>query len=263
MTAASGNHDAWFRRFESAAPDAVQLLCLPHAGGSASYFLPLAKALAPEFDVVCVQYPGRQDRRMEAPVEDIEVLADQLYAALTSVPSRPLVLFGHSMGAVLGFELARRLETRGPRAPLGLIASGRRAPSRHRHETVHQRDDDGLIAEIRELNGTEPGVLDDEELLRMVLPALRADYRAVENYRPELGEPLRTPVSVLVGESDPRVTEEEARAWSEVTAGGFSYQSFPGGHFYLASQQAAVTKAIVDAAADFQRRTDAGASAMP
>jgi surfactin synthase thioesterase subunit len=251
MTAVSTKPDAWFRRFRPASPGAVRLFCLPHAGGSAPYFMPLARALAGEYDVVCVQYPGRQDRRQEPAVEDIGTLADLFLETFRAEPGTPPVLFGHSMGAVVAYELARRLEREGT-PPLGLIASGRRAPHLHREETVHQRDDNGLVAEIQQLNGTDPGVLNDEELLRMILPSLRADYRAVETYRHQPGEPLRTPVSVLIGESDPRVTLDEARAWRELTGGAFAFRSFPGGHFYLNGQQAAVTRAIVESIAAFR-----------
>ncbi|MCZ7433044.1 thioesterase II family protein [Streptomyces sp. WMMC1477] len=260
MSAASGKHDTWFRRFQSASSGAVKLVALPHAGGSAPYFLPLARALAPELDVLCVQYPGRQDRYREPLVESLDSLADQLYDALTAEPPQQLVLFGHSMGAVLAFELGRRIERDGGGELLGVIASGRRAPCRHREETVHLRDDDGLVGEIRELSGTDPGVFDDEELLRMVLPALRADYRAVETYRYQPGEPLRAPISTLTGESDTRVTLEEARAWGELTSGSFQFRSFPGGHFYLNGHQAAVTEAIRESVAAFRL---AAASAKP
>ncbi|WTX00234.1 alpha/beta fold hydrolase [Streptomycetaceae bacterium NBC_01309] len=242
----------WFRRYEPASPGAVRLLCLPHAGGAAPYFLPLARALAPEFDVVSVQYPGRQERRREPPAADIGTLVDGIDAALSREKPGPLVLFGHSMGAVIGYELARRLERPSNQGLLGLIASGRRAPVRHRDESVHSRDDDGIIAEIRELSGTDPGVLGDEELLRMILPALRADYRAIEVYRHEPGAPLRVPVSVLIGDSDPRVTLDEAQAWQEVTVGDFTFRTFPGGHFYLNRQQAAVVLAIRESIAAFR-----------
>ncbi|MBA0052489.1 thioesterase [Streptomyces sp. AJS327] len=255
MSVAPGQHDTWFRRFGQASPDAVKLVALPHAGGSAPYFMPLARVLTPELDVVCAQYPGRQDRHREPLVDTVDALADQLYEALITEPSRRLVLFGHSMGAVLAYEMARRLERDGGGELLGVIASGRRSPSRYREETVHQRDDDGLIAEIRELSGTDPGVLDDEELLRMVLPALRADYRAIETYQHQPGDPLRSPITTLTGESDARVSLEEARAWEELTSGAFRFQSFPGGHFYLNGQQAAVTQAIRDSVTAFQETT--------
>ncbi|ARQ68487.1 thioesterase II family protein [Streptomyces marincola] len=252
MTTASGTQETWFRRFQQAAPDAVQLIALPHAGGSAPYFLPLARALAPAVDVVSVQYPGRQDRRLEPAAEDLNVLADQIFDVLDAKPGTPLVLFGHSMGAVLAFELALRLEKEVGDVPLGIIASGRRSPTRHRDEIVHERGDAGIIAEMKELAGTDPGVLADEELLQLVLPALRADYRAVETHRHRPGETVRAPISVLTGESDPRVTLEEARAWEEVTTGAFSLRSFPGGHFYLNGRQQEVTAAIKESIAAFR-----------
>lgn len=253
MAAASGQYDTWFRRYEPASAGAVKFVALPHAGGSAPYFMPLARALGSELDVLCVQYPGRLDRHREPAATDLRDLADQVYKALVSVPAGPVVLFGHSMGAVLGYEIARRLEDSGGGELLGVIASGRRAPHRFREETVHLRDDDGIIAEIRELSGTEPGILNDEDLVRMVLPALRADYRAVETYRHDSGvSPLSAPVTVLTGESDSRVSLDDARAWQELTSGTFRFRSFPGGHFYLNGQQAAVTAAIRESVGTFR-----------
>ncbi len=245
MSAVSGQFDTWFRRYEPASPGAVKLLALPHAGGSAPYFLPLARALAPRVDVLCVQYPGRLDRHREPPLTDLRELAERVYRALVGEPVGPVVLFGHSMGAVLAYEIARRLERAGGGELLGVIASGRRAPHRFREETVHLRDDEGLIAEIRELSGTDKGILEDEELVRMVLPALRADYRAVETYResPDV-PPLAAPVTVLTGESDPRVGLDDARAWQELTSGAFRFRSFPGGHFYLNNRPGEVTAAV-------------------
>ena len=254
MTAAAADREDWLRRYHPAQPGAVQLLCLPHAGGSATYFFPLAKALSPDVDVICVQYPGRQDRRTERPVDNLDTLADRLFEALAPQPGHPLVIFGHSMGAVLGFELARRIERTVPGAPLGLIASGRRAPVVHRYEDVHLRDDAGMITEIQKLSGTDPGVLTDEEMLRMILPALRADYRAVETYRYRPGERLRAPISVLIGDSDPRVSLADARAWEQLTDGDFTFRVFPGGHFYLNGQQAAVSAAISASIDGFQQR---------
>ncbi|ONK11286.1 alpha/beta fold hydrolase [Streptomyces sp. MP131-18] len=252
MTSVSSTQETWLRRFQQATPGALTLVCLPHAGGSAPYFLPLARALAPAVDVVSVQYPGRQDRRREPAPESLDTLADQLFDVLDAKPGTPLVLFGHSMGAILAYEVARRMEREADDVPLGVIVSGRRSPSRHRDESVHRRDDAGIIAEMQELSGTDPGIFADEELMQLVLPTLRADYRAVETYRHRPGTPLRAPVSVLTGASDPRVTEEEARAWEEVTTGAFSLRIFPGGHFYLNTRQQEVTAAIKESIAAFK-----------
>ncbi|MFE2107825.1 thioesterase II family protein [Kitasatospora sp. NPDC059463] len=236
--------DRWIRRFHPRPDAAVRLVCLPHAGGSASYFLPVSRAMPPSVDVLCVQYPGRQDRRAEPLVDNVPDLADQVLAALLPWTDRPLAFFGHSLGATLAFEVARRLERQKGLVAAGLFASGRRAPSTHRVETVHLRDDDGLIADIRELSGTDDRLLGDEEILRMILPATRADYRAAETYAYEPGEALRCPLSALVGDDDPKVTVAEAAAWADHTEGPFDLRVFPGGHFYLADHQAAVIEAV-------------------
>ena len=119
-------------------------------------------------------------------------MADAIADDLGPWFDRPVALFGHSMGATLGYEVARRLEARGAR-PLGLFASACRAPSAQRIEYVHQRDDDGLIAALKELSGTDSAVLGDDELLRMVLPAVRGDYTAVETYRHRPGRGAGVP----------------------------------------------------------------------
>lgn len=119
--------ELWLRRFHPPGRDSHRLVVLPHAGGSASFFRPLAAALAPELDVLTVQYPGRQDRRSEKSIEDIGEYADRIHEVLLAEADRPTALYGHSMGAILAFEVACRLEASG-HAPLAVIASGRRAP---------------------------------------------------------------------------------------------------------------------------------------
>ena len=227
----------WIRRYDTATPGAVRLICLPHAGGSASFFLPVSRALRPAIEVLAVQYPGRQDRRGEPCVDDIPLLARRIAQALADWTDRPFALFGHSMGASVAFELARILEHEQGRTPAWLWASGRRAPSRNRNERVHTLDDDHLIADLRRLSGTDDSILGDEEILRMILPAVRCDYRAAETYRWQPGPPLSCPVTALVGDDDQKVTEDEARAWGGHTCGPFDHRMFPGGHFYLVQHQ--------------------------
>jgi pyochelin biosynthesis protein PchC len=226
----------WIRRFGDARPDAQRLLCLPHAGGSAPFFLPVSRALAPSVDVLAVQYPGRQDRRSEPFADSIADLAEQLYVVIERYLDRPLFLFGHSMGSVVAFELAGLMERRRGISPATLFLSGRRAPSRRYDETVHQRDDNGIVAEMKSLSGTDDRILGDEDLLRMVLPAIRADYRIVETYRPGPTTTVAAPISVLVGDNDQKATVPDAEAWREHTTGDFDLTVFPGGHFYLVEQ---------------------------
>ncbi|MEV7597123.1 alpha/beta fold hydrolase [Kitasatospora sp. NPDC089797] len=235
----------WLRRFHPADGRAVRLVCFPHAGGSASYYHPVSAALAADTEVIALQYPGRQDRRTEPCVDSIAVLADRITDELLTLDDRPTLYFGHSMGAVLAFETAWRLEHKGSgQAPRGIVASGRRAPSTSRAETVHQRDDEGVLAELRLLDGSDARALADEEILRMAMPAIRADYRAVERYTCEPGRVLRCPITALTGDADPRTTLAEAEAWQDHTTGGFRLEVLPGGHFFLAEQQAAVLREI-------------------
>ncbi|MBA0050627.1 thioesterase [Streptomyces sp. AJS327] len=240
-------HSQWIRGFAADPVDAVpRLLCFPHAGGSASAYHPLATRLGRAADVRAVQYPGRQDRLRERPVDSLDALADQVFARLTSWTDRPLVLFGHSMGAVLAYEVARRLEERTATPPLALIVSGRRAPSVVREDTVHLRDDQGVLEEVRRLTGTDPGLLRDEEVVRMIMPSLRADYRAIETYRHQPGTEPRCPVTALVGDADDRAPVEDVRRWADHTRGEFALHVLPGGHFYLNTQWDAVAERVLD-----------------
>ncbi|TDC67119.1 thioesterase [Micromonospora sp. KC207] len=242
------------RRFEPAPEAGVRLLVLPHAGGSASFYRPVSRALAPRVEVVTAQYPGRQDRHRERPLPTIAALADQLAEVMSALDDRPLMVFGHSMGAVVGYELAQRLRTAGARAPIRFFASGRRAPSRHRVETVHLRDDPGIIAELRRLSGSNADALANPEVMRLAMPSVRADYRAIETYRHTHDAPLGCPITVLTGDADPQVTLEEARAWREHSTAEVEVQVLPGGHFFVVEQAPRVLR-ILAAAADAVTRT--------
>ncbi len=191
-----------------------------------------------------MQYPGRQDRRAEPAHRSIAPLADRIAEVLVPLADRPLVFLGHSMGAIVGFEVIRRLAAAGGPVPFVLFASGRRAPSVERFETVHRRDDAGFLREMRELGGTDPRVLADPELVEMVLPPTRADYQAIEMYRAPRDAVISTAVVAMVGDSDPKATLAEVELWREHTTGSFELKVFPGGHFYLTDQQGAVVEAV-------------------
>jgi surfactin synthase thioesterase subunit len=235
--------DPWIRRFFPSPDAPVQLVCLPHAGGSASFFRPVAQALNPRVEVLAVQYPGRQDRHREPMIDTIDGLADQVCRSVTGAVDRPFALFGHSMGATLAFEVAVRLEQAG-RVAERVFVSGRRAPSCHRDEQVHKRDDAGIVAELRGLSGTDQQVFGDEELMRMVLPAVRNDYRAAETYVCTTDHRLRSPVTALTGDDDPRASHDEVRAWSAHTRGAFEMVRYPGGHFFLVDHAPDVIRVI-------------------
>jgi len=244
MTLPNTENSLWLCRYLQAPHARVRLVCFPHAGGSASYFYPVAQALNPDIDVIAVQYPGRQNRRREPFLENISDIADHVHRELRAEPA-PVAFFGHSMGAIVAFEVARRMERDTGMGPAVLFASGRRAPSSYREENIHQRDDAGVIAEIRALGGTDSALLRDSEVLEMVLPAIRADYRAIERYTCPPGATIGTPVTVMTGTADPRTSLAEADAWCGHTTGRFTLLTYPGGHFFLQDHIPGILTTIV------------------
>ncbi|MET7467464.1 thioesterase II family protein [Micromonospora sp. NPDC005686] len=235
--------DRWVRVYHPA-PDAVRLFCFPHAGGTASYFYSWSKALAGSVEVHSVQYPGRQDRRGEPRVRSIPELADRIHAAIQPRLTEPFAFFGHSMGAILAFEVACRIARDGQAEPAHLFVSGRRGPSRVRHEEWHRATTAAFTAELRSLGGTDPRVFAEPDLLDLVLPTIRDDYRAIETYRFQPTPPLACGITALVGDSDPKAGIDDTSAWSQHTLGRFDLRVFPGGHFYLDECRSGVLNVI-------------------
>ena len=240
---------AWLRRLRPSSVARRRLLCFPHCGGSASWYAPLARAsvLPDTVDVVALQYPGRQDRLAEPCVDSIGALRDAVVSELDGWLDRPFALFGHSMGAIVAYEVARVLEHERGRVPAALFVSGRRAPSTHRDERVHRGGDPALLREVARVAGTPSQLLDDEDVHAMMLPALRGDYRAIETYAWRPGPEPSCPTWALVGDADPLTTPHEAAAWRAHTSGPFECVVFPGNHFYLADHRAAVARLVAAA----------------
>jgi pyochelin biosynthesis protein PchC len=238
---APGRSGAWLRAYRPSPAAGIQIVCFPHAGGSARFFRTWFDHLPPTVGLLAVQYPGRDDRINEEFASHVGLLAGQIVRALDQVTGPRLALFGHSLGAVVAYEVARRLEAGSASGPAALFVSGRPGPSHQREQNLHLADDEALWADVRRLRGTPDPLLDNPELRHLLAPALRADYRLSETYRPVAGPLLRCPVIACLGSSDPEVTPTEASSWSEVTRGAFSLRVFSGDHFYLLPRAAEVT----------------------
>ncbi|EST31221.1 thioesterase II family protein [Streptomyces roseochromogenus] len=225
----------WLRTLKPCSRPRLRLVCFPHAGGAASYFVPWAEAVPGDVELLAVCYPGREDRLAEPFAESMEQLAEAIARACAPLADRPLVFFGHSMGASVAYETAARLAAQ-DRSPALLCVSARRGPGRsHPARALAHLDDDRLIAEVRALGGTQAEAFDHPELRPLVLPAIRSDYRLLSTYEPRVMT-LPCPVAAYGGTEDVDVPEEAVRAWQDVTRSGFTLRVFPGGHFYLADR---------------------------
>lgn len=223
----------WLRNPEPRPQAGAVLVCFPHAAGSASFFRPWAAALT-EFDVHAAQYPGRADRFTDDLPTDLTAMARGVRESLEPLSGRPIVLFGHSMGAVVAFEVARLLETSGVEVA-HLVVSGARAAHDPEFAPVGaaQRSDESIMASLAKLGGTEAELFADPLLAELAMPYVRADFVMFENYRHVPGAPLRCPVTAVNGTGDSHCSPERAGRWAELTTGGFAAHTFPGEHFYL------------------------------
>ncbi|KNB49469.1 thioesterase II family protein [Streptomyces caatingaensis] len=228
-------HD-WLRRYGEARPRAAaRVICFPHAGGGASFYRNWASLLPETYDQLTVQYPGREDRISEECIGEMPRLADRIAEVLLPLTDLPLILFGHSMGASVAYEVARRLQEKG-RTPHHLVASGRMSPTCQRPGTVHLLDDDAFLKELTAFGGISEEFLRHPELRDLVLRPMRNDYRLIETYEPQDTPPLGCPVTAVRGGQDHAHPEHESRAWADVADGDFVCLTLPGDHFYLASR---------------------------
>ncbi|MET7904453.1 alpha/beta fold hydrolase [Streptomyces sp. NPDC005355] len=251
-----GIDSKWFRRYGTGGTPRRRLVCLPHAGGSASFFHGWGTALSERADaegegihtegveVLVARYPGRQERLAEPAIDHLDALADEVTAALLPFADVPLTLFGHSMGASVGYEVALRLESRHRIRLDALFVSSRKPSHAVTHKDTYLHGDQALLDEVRRLGGTDTAVLDDVELRELLLPAIRADFKAVGTYGPRPPVPVSCPVVAHVGDRDPGITEADMRAWAAVAPVGFGLTVLPGDHFYLVQQRDAVLRAL-------------------
>lgn len=223
---------AWI---EYSAPNpgaATRLFCFPYAGGSASIYRPWNGAPLEQVEVCPIQIPGRENRIGERPFTDLRSLSK---AVADVIPlDKPFALFGHSVGGLLCFEVARELRRRGAAVPFHLFVSASSAPHLCPNRPLRfNLTREQLLAEIRKLGGTPEDVLEDRELLDLILPAIRADFSLFDTYYYRDEEPFDFPVTALTGNADLEVDSLETLQWHIQTNDKFRHYQFPGNHFFL------------------------------
>jgi medium-chain acyl-[acyl-carrier-protein] hydrolase len=216
----------------------LRLFCFPYAGGGAAPYRPWADVLPRNVEVCPIQLPGREMRIKQTAFSDVFALVDALVSNIVPLLDRPFALFGHSMGALVAFELTRRLMHDRHPLPERLFVSARVAPSvQLKFAPIHKLPDDELIREIVKLNGTDKDVVGQTELMKLILPTLRADLALHEEYRYSAGPLLECPIVAFGGLQDFKVDAEDLDAWRNHTSGPFTKRMLAGDHFFISAPQ--------------------------
>lgn len=237
-----------FLRPRPVAAPRLRLFCFPYAGGSATVYHQWPAALPADIELVAVQYPGRATRMREAPCTRLQALLDDIEAGILPQLDRPYAFFGHSMGATVAHELARRLLAANRPLPKHLFLSGRSAPQLAPCKApIHALPHAEFIAAMRELNGTPAEILEHRELMEMLAPIIRADFEVLETWQYEPTAPSAIPVSVFGGIADAAVPLENLDAWASCTTARFKRHMFPGDHFFLQQHYPAMLNIVVRA----------------
>lgn len=220
--------------FHKLNPDAsLRLLCFPYAGGSAQIYREWQKAFPSNIEVCAIQLPGRGHRLAEPAFTNVHDLVKVAVEDLLPIIDRPFALFGHSMGALIAFEFAHLLREKRGVEPEHLLVSSRRAPHLPLDRVTYNLAEAEFLAELNQLNGTPREVLEHPELMKLLMPLLRADFELIQTCTYEPKSPLNCPVTAIGGSEDDEVTDDKLEAWREHTTGEFSLHIVPGDHFFI------------------------------
>jgi surfactin synthase thioesterase subunit len=234
----------WFRRPQGRS-SSMRLFCFPYAGGSARMFREWHDWFQPGIEVVAVELPGRGAHSQSPLIDRMDVMIQRLLPAITPLLDRPFALFGHSMGAVIAFELCRALQATGRRVPLHLFASGMHPPHVKGQYRIHNLPDRQLVEALRALNGTPEEVIGDSSLVQFFLPLLRADLRLVETYRYTPGARLEHPITVFSGVGDFTTPTEQQHDWQRHTRSRCTVRFLEGNHFFIQEHAHLVAASIL------------------
>lgn len=239
--------DQWVYRSSEQADSRLRLICLPYAGGGAAVYRLWSEVMPPGIDVCRVQLPGRETRLREKPYDRLANLLDALLEVVSPLLDVPFVIFGHSMGALTGFELARAIRRETGLSPKHFFASGWRAPQIGLGTALHGLPDPEFVERLQaRFSGIPAGVLEDPELLELMLPILRADLAICETYQFADELPLDCPITVFGGQEDYWTSATDLAAWAGHTADELNVKMFPGDHFFINDPRQLVARQVAE-----------------
>jgi surfactin synthase thioesterase subunit len=235
----------WFVIPKKISQPSLRIFCFPYAAGSASTYIPWAEKLPSSVELVAIQPPGRSTRIFEAPHDEMNSLVLELINEISLLEDCPCVFFGHSLGSRVAYEVMYQGMKRGLRLPEHFIASGSRAPFIPiRKDPIHDLPEVDFIDAISALNGTPKAILENDELMKLCLPLLRADFKIAELYEAKKAK-FCCPVTVLGGEDDSDVTSADLLAWGDLFTSKPEINMLPGGHFFIENNKEMVINKVV------------------
>lgn len=232
-----------FPTWKGAGDTAHTIVCFPWAGAGAAAFRPWRQWLPPEVDLTAARFPGRESRFREAPIDDLDLLIADILGEFPIGDGTPFTLFGHCSGGLIAFELARALRRRGGPLPSHLVVASEPAPSLPRDHPVPTAEQ--VRGLLRRGGYTKDLLLDREDVLSLMLPAIEADFRLTHRYRYQVGPPLDIPVTVLAGRADPVLDLDGYQAWQRETTADFAVELLPGDHFFNGDGWRVLMEAVV------------------
>lgn len=238
------NND-WFIKFNSNFNSTIRLFCFSYAGGGASTFYTWQKHLEKNIELIAIQYPGRESRFSEPLVSDLTIITRELAKGFMSYLDKPYLIFGHSLGALIGFEFIRLIRQLQFTQPKHFIVSGAKAPQMPlRRKHLSQLEDAAFKEELVKYNGVPEHILNNDELINLFMPILRNDFKITEDYVYKNLAPLSCSITALSGLNDATVIKEEVLGWEKQTTKNFQHISYVGDHFFIRNHQIEIIEMI-------------------
>lgn len=237
----------WWRTYRHTEHPQSRLICLPHAGGGASFYRKWAGELPSSIELAAIQYPGHEDRMAEPLVNSMPELVSGICDSIScgGLLSLPYMIFGHSMGGYVAYELCREIRRRGLEEPYHVFVSASEAPGMKEDSSWHTCSDEELLSEVRRVYG-DSSICQDREIAGMFLPVIRNDYELIEKWHPNTdSEPFRISLSSFYADGDSEMNPAKAEGWKKVTSRNFETRRFNGNHFYLLKHQHEILKSVV------------------